>query len=233
MDIYTGKDTLFYNSQCLFVEYNDVLRFPTFFIIYALLENKEEFSNILDLDSFGVSSVENLVEWYWMRKHRNVLDNVDRLIESDDIETMLMDLTKNILNMNEIYTSNDTQLPFYTTLKIMNTQSNMVKRILVYTEEQNSCIEKEINNEFDGKVGYVYGDFVDVLSTVPVDSTYVFSDIEKINALKDNGKLDYSSILLADGLRYNYKIKNRKEFKVDIDTLLKSHTFKINFFENL
>ena len=44
-------------------------------------------------------------------------------------------------------------------------------------------------------------------------------------------RLDYSSIIMCDGYRYNNKDKNT--LKVDIDELRTKSTFKIDFIDNL
>ena len=68
-------------------------------------------------------------------------------------------------------------------------------------------------------------------SKYELNSTFVFSDIEKVNKLHELNRLDYSSIIVCDGYRYNNKDKNT--LKIDIDELRTKAIFKIDFIDNL
>ena len=72
------------------------------------------------------------------------------------------------------------------------------------------------------------------MSDIPSNSTFVFSDVFKINALKDAGKLNGASILLADGYRYNYHSKPavEEDLLVDIADLRQKYVFELNSFDN-
>ena len=84
---------------------------------------------------------------------------------------------------------------------------------------------------YNGNATYTSGKFEDVISRIPRDSTFVFSDIEKVNKLHELNRLDYSSIIVCDGYRYNNKDKNT--LKIDIDELRTKAIFKIDFIDNL
>ena len=86
---------------------------------------------------------------------------------------------------------------------------------------------------YDGKAKYVYGDLVKVLkeNEITSNSTFVFSDITKINSLKEAGILNLSSVIIADRYGYNYGGEN--EVVIDLEKYLSEDTFKLDFFDNL
>ena len=64
--VYTCKDTLFYNSQCLFIEYHDVLKSP-WLILLNVVKNNEDLNRVFDM-----SEIKNLDGQYdWIASWRN------------------------------------------------------------------------------------------------------------------------------------------------------------------
>ena len=71
MIYHSSTDTLFYNSQCLFIEFHDVIEMPWFILTY-ILKNNKKLNEIFRIDNISSYSVQNMVEWYVYRKHRNI-----------------------------------------------------------------------------------------------------------------------------------------------------------------
>ena len=93
MDVFVGQKDVFYNSECLFVEYNDVLAFP-WYIWLMQMRNDETMNKIFNMDDLKTYNMEDLMEWYMYRKHRNVLKNIplrnpEKHIEGEELDRFL------------------------------------------------------------------------------------------------------------------------------------------------
>ena len=108
--------------------------------------------------------------------------------------------------------------------------SNATKNVYIYTERKIDNINDDIKRNFNSRVKYVYGDFETVLkeNNITRNSSFVFSDINKIEKLNNAGLLPYSSILLGEYQGYNYDENGAP--KVDIDKLADNNIFKMYFF---
>ena len=88
--VYRGNDTLFYNSQCLFIEYHDVIAMP-WLTMLAFTKNAEVFNNLFNIDEISDYDIQSLFEWYVYRKHQNVFksigvrEDVDEISDDDEI----------------------------------------------------------------------------------------------------------------------------------------------------
>jgi hypothetical protein len=91
---------------------------------------------------------------------------------------------------------------------------------------------KKYFSKAGSKVKYMDGKFEDMVRFIPTDSTYVFSDIEKVNTLIAANKLNLSCVLIANGLRYNYTEEDSTKLKVDLKELTEKYVFKYSFFDN-
>ena len=233
--VYRGPDTFFYNSQCLFVEYHDVLAMP-WFTMLLFTKNTDAFKRIFKIDEIEDYDIAGLLEWYLYRKHRNVFKNIgavnpDVEIPDEAFNELLrkaMAISDNLYNIN-------TSLKFLSVLRLLLTDSSMIKQVIIYSENNEPMIETSLNkyfSKFGTKVRYVNGKFADVLSSIPNDSTYVFSDIQKVNDLIKANKLNLSSLLIVGGLRYNYMEDDQTRMKVDLEELSNNYVFKYDFIDN-
>lgn len=239
---HSSTDTLFYNSQCLFIEFHDVIETPWFILLY-LLKNNKKLMEVFKINDISSYSLEDILEWYIYRKHRNIFKSLglqnDVYDNIGDVSDEWYDkfLNNCISNLKEIYMV-DTKLIFYKSLNILlNDSPGMVKKIIIYSEYNEPGIKYFLDDmvkssQYSSKLEYVYGDFETIIKNIPNDSTYVISDIEKINKIKKANKLYMSSILIVNGLRYNYEIHNKNKLKVDIPEISKDTVFKCSFFDN-
>lgn len=242
MIYHSSTDTLFYNSQCLFIEFHDVVEMP-WFILANLIKNDRTFSEVFKTDIIQDYSKKDMFEWYIYRKHRNIFKSME--LQDEALKNMgnvtdewYNQFLKNCITSTNYFYGVDTTLVFYKSLNIlMSDTPGMVKRIIFYTEFKEPGIEFFIENMLTfgndkSKIEYLYGDFKTIVKELPDDSTYVFSDIEKVNFLKELNKLNMVSILLVNGLRYNYDLNDRNKLKVDLKELSKDNLFKCSFFNN-
>lgn len=232
--IYRGNDTLFYNSQCLFVEYHDIISIP-WFTMLAFVKNTTAFGDIFKMDEISDYDLKGLLEWYIYRKHRNIFKSIGVLdsIENFPEEGYDIMLDKAMSISDDIYRI-PVNLKFLSVLRLLLSDANMIKQVIIYSEKNEPMIENTLKQYFskNNKVKYMCGKFEDMIKFIPTDSTYVFSDIEKINILKKENKLNLSCILIANGLRYNYMENDSKKLKIDLDELDKKYIFKYSFFDN-
>ena len=233
--VYRGTDTFFYNSQCLFIEYHDVISMP-WFTMLLFTKNTAAFKKIFKIDDIEYYDVAGLLEWYIYRKHRNVFKSIGVVDENAELPDVAYEsLLEKAMNITEDFYNVNTGLRFLSTLRLLLTESNMVKQVIVYSENNEPTIEQSLDRYFSKlgtRVKYMSGNFPDIVKMIPQDSTYVFSDIEKVNTLVELNKLNLSTVLIVNGLRYNYLENDRTKLKVDIDALSKDYFFKYSFFDN-
>ena len=166
-----------------------------------------------------------LLEWYKYRNSRNIFNefNMSQEINTDDFLKAMM-----TSDNSDYFHSLDFELIFNNALKILM-ESRLVKKILIYSEYEESGIRDYISKRFSSEmIGYTFGDLNQCLKSVPIDSTYVFSDICKVNNLIDTNHLNYSSIIIANNYKYNYD--DDKKLKVDLDKLSEDYVFKYGYF---
>lgn len=239
--VITTYNNVFLNSSSLVVEYNDVLKCP-FFILFTSLVKNEEFRNIFDMSEFDNMNNEDLYVYYITRKNINILKNLNIKKEAFEnifksniellykwIETFMY----NEIEQFSAFTDYELELNFVKVLRnLINTK--MVKDIYIFSDIKSSNIGNDIKHLYGESVKYVYGDLKDIINenNISNDSTFVFSDINKIIELKNTNKLNLSTVLIADKFGYNYKEDNETPI-VDIDELSKNNIFKFSFFNNI
>lgn len=226
--IYVTNDTIFYNSQCLFVEYNDVIKMPLF-VLLLILKDNDSMKEIFDISELTSLSLSELYEWYINRRNINFLKDLPLRIPKESLPDSFFDDTINgLLNLSDGLYGKDSELSFANVLRSVIAKEKLVKKIIVYDKNDNNYIRNDLIDMCGEKVQFLYGDFRDIAETIPQDSTYVFSDINKINILADMNKLNFSSVIIAAGYRYN-KI-DANNYKVNFDMLDTKFTFKHSFF---
>lgn len=233
--VYRGLDTFFYNSQCLFIEYHDVLSMP-WFTMLLFTKDTNVFKQVFKIEDIEDYDVAGLLEWYIYRKHRNVFKSIGTIDSIDDLSDESYDaLLMKAMSISDNFYSINTRLKFLSALRLLLTDASMIKNVIIYSEQKESMIETSLNkyfSKFGTKVKYINGKFSDILDIIPNDSTYVFSDIEKVNDLVNSDKINLSSILLVNGLRYNYMDDDITKMKVNLDELSEKYIFKYSFFDN-
>lgn len=227
---------IFNNTKCLFCEFNDII-VPTWLcIINHILKTKPvSLLRILDVSEIIDYSEEDLIKWYAFRKHRNALLDLKREDISDDAVNAI---TNELFNEHfAYYNTFDSPVLMnygYTLKRTIRAASNIIDKFVVYVEQCNSEVDKFLTSIYGSKLSIRSGDLVGALSDISSDSTFVFSDVRKINALKEADKLRKSSIIIADGYGYNYKSYNGSidDFVIDVNSLINEYDFTVSFFDN-
>lgn len=215
---------LFYNSEYLFIEYNDIIKAPSIRLL-QLCKLNPMLRDIMDFSIIDLLNYEGLCEWYKYRKNRNpfkelMYNNIN--ISDDELDEILYCE----LNTDYRFFDYSDELVFTKALNIIIRQK-LVKNILIYSEKECANIKTDINNLFGTHVFYKYGEFKNIIETIPNDTTFILSDINKVNIIKDNNKLNFSTIIIPNDYRYN-KL-NMNDFKIDFVELNKDYVFKYGF----
>lgn len=230
------ENTLFKNSQCLFVEYSDILKTP-FFLLLRAIQSSSVCKKIFDLSAIEHLDFGRLYLWYLSRKHFNPYREFPVIGEVENFDDNFFDyIIKAHLESSELFYSENTELLFSSILKdtLQENDSNLIKRVIVYDEFGGKFFEEDVAKLYPSsriRVECRTGDFLSAIQNLPQDSTYVLSDIHRILDLKQMGKLDYSSILIPYDYQYNYN-PSGKSYTIDLEELQKTNTFKINLFRN-
>ena len=140
--IFISSDTLFQNSKCLFVEYDDIIKSPQF-ILLQFIKEIDAIKNIFDLSEIEGKELEEMYEWYLLRQYKNIFLNfpVDKdtyasaFHNDNEIYYQFCDeLLKTQLNKIPECFSADAILNFSGTLQKLTWDGLLVKKVIVYCE---------------------------------------------------------------------------------------------------
>lgn len=222
------QDRLFMNSECMLVEYYDILKCP-WYVLLTVLGQNEKVRPILDIDKISFLDSNSQFEWYCNRKNRNFLLDI-ALAPTDKVD---YDQILDILMNNKIFYDIDSSLNAKDAIDIALRQKQ-VKELIIYSEKNDPLIKEDINRIFSKykNVKFRCGDFDTVAKTLPRDTSYMLSDFNKVVTLSECDKLNYSSIILPFDFGYNYITDDdgKKVPIIDFEYLGKDHLFKLNYF---
>ncbi len=220
---FRASGTIFQNSECVFVEYNDCIQIPWFTFLTFFVKN-ETMQEYFDIEYMKHLSIPALMDYYMNREHINPL--IDLIKDESKVDvSKLDDFLYDQIESNEIFfsQSSGTQI-----IPIVNNllKTELVKRVVVYYPHDCEFVRKDIEDKFLGKAEFKFGNIEDVLREVPQDTTYIFSDATNVLLLEELGKLDFSAFLLPNNYKYNFVDDNREEFVVNMKYLEEKYTFK-------
>lgn len=244
--VFVSSDDVFQNTDCLFIEYDDVLKSPMFSLL-GLIKDRDSVRQVFDVEELNDLNTNELYEWYIERESKNmfkyldVRDDAMKEIFNDDLNTfyrwcdafyeeMYKSLpTESIQKIN--WLNFDT--PLRNLIKTKTDKTGLVKKIYVWHPFYSENIEKDLEERYHGAVTFVYGDLINVLieNEIKSDSTFVFSELLNVLNLAKAGLLNYSSILIADEYFYNYD--GEMEPIINFEEIFKDYIFKIDFFDNI
>ena len=224
---FRAPNEIFQNSQCLFIEYTDIIRSPYFIFLMLMNQNPNNFSKNFNLDIFNGYGIEELSEWYIHRKHQNPLvelinPELREKIRTKDLDEFMNQQIKDHADLVKL----SPLLNFGNA--ILSIPENIVKSTIIWYPFENTTIEDDIEETFGDNVKFVTGNLSDALDLVPKDATYVFSDVTNIDLLYEKKKLYLSSVIIAQEYGYNYQDSER--LKIDTDEYQKDVMFKIDLF---
>ena len=216
--------TIFFNADYIVIEYIDMIKSPYIILLNAIRQQNKKIREILKIEEVEYLSDTGLYEWYRNRKHQNFLIDLNRY--PDEIsEESLDELLESQINLKSFFYEEAAPLIILDMLDSLN-RIKLSSNIIIYHPHDNDYAKKDLEN-ITGKSYNFMNDFNEVIKLAGYNSTYFLSDINKINIMKDNGVLKFSSITLPVEYRYNKKDMN--EFNMDFDELFKKHPFKLSY----
>ena len=196
----------FTNTEGILITYDDIVRARDLNLLMVLKDN-EECKKIFEMRDVSNLSYPDLLEWYSNRKYKDLMSNFNiynSSLSNDDFLIATKEIT--IKEYDEIPLLPLSKLEFFNSLKMITTyEKSLTGSLFVYTEVYSKIVETDLNENFGDRVNYVYGDLKDVIHDTKLNSnsSYVFSNINYIETLKEMDILKYSSILLASSYAYN------------------------------
>lgn len=222
-----ATNKMFRNTECVFVEYHDCIHLTGFIVLRALQESCKDVFGI-NLDQISILDLKSLLLWYIQREHKNFL--VDLWDKDKPVPYEMLDKYLSVqYQANEIH-----QIPFSSVVVdlIQHTlELELVKNIVVYAEDICDGISENVTKTFGDSAKIVSGDLASALSDIPMDTTYIFSDFEKVITLADTGHLDGAAVLLPSNYRYNYLIAEDGTLQpiINLVHLSDIHRFSLGF----
>jgi len=239
VNIVKTNDGAFINSKAIFVEYNDVIKCP-FFVMLNQMKADSNFNTLFDLDGIKNMNIVELNYWYNNRKHQNIFrcfELRDKVFDNyfngsiAEYDEFIEDLPENELKTFPDFISYPSYLNFAEILKTA-IETKAVSTVYIYNEFYNEVLEQDIKESYPS-AKFVYGNLKEVLNNKDIskDTTYVFSDIEKIKCLEETKRLTNVSVLLAEKFGYNYNRDNK--YKVDVNEIYSDYLFRMDGFDNI
>ena len=161
--VFRTVNSLFYNSQCLFVEFHDVIAMPWLTMLKINLDS-EAINKIFKVDGFSDYSTNALLEWYIYRKKRNIYEEIgvrETINPPEDFYDEFLKLCMTGCDYSiDVYKVN-TNLKFAEICDELNHKKSFVKKIVFYSEYEEPGIaqshpavvreRKAQQKEHDGK----------------------------------------------------------------------------------
>ena len=220
---------VFLNSKGIFIEYADIIKSPYFMIIVVLSALGKELPSPFEISPILSKELDELTEWYYMRKNQNPL--LDLIEEEASANIKIKDINQYINNQitEEIVKASNELNMVNVINRLYGLHNELAGIVYVWYPYENAAIDDDIRKTLNSveHINILHGDIVEALKKVPNDSTFIFSDVSNINALEYAGKLDFSSILIPVDYQYNFV---DGEWLIDFEKLAKDHVFKLNKF---
>ena len=224
------NDGMFLNAKCVLVEYTDIIRAPYLMIAEMIREDPTWIGPPIVPNKILAMNTDEFVNWYLLRRNANML--ID-LIPKDKLSTVNFEQLNLLLDrlVDDMVVEMSPILVFQKVIDTLLFMDGMiVGDVLFYYPYDNPYVKKDIENLFDNKKAkFVSGSLTDIITGMPIDSTYVFSNMANINILLKTNHLDYSSIIMADDYGYN-RLPDNSNYIIDLMKLNEKHPFKFNTF---
>lgn len=214
----------FYGGSSLFIEFHDIIKPVYLMAIIKLIMSDKKYRFGLPVEMIENFSLISIIEWYLNRSHINPLKLLDpaRKATDEDLNSLLHKIL-------------DSDPKLYLTAPLLNAEKliSIIRLqklgipILVYSEQFEPNIEPCLSTW--SNTSYIYGPFEQVITKVPNNSSFIFSNIEYAKRLIDSVKFDtLGSIMIASDYYYNFK--NKGIYKYDfIDEMVKHQAFLLKF----
>lgn len=216
-------------DEIILIEYEDVIKCPSAGILELIKRQYEDdLKGLIDLDKINNMDFKNIQRFCIERPCKNILDyiklqnfNTDKIYKAlyDAFDTIYMELPTMVMG-NAVY--------------VLSPQK-FTKKIYIFSEEYDEKIEYDIKEKYytEKNVFYVAGKFDDILDTIEQPTSFILSDIDKVETIINKKKQKFTEILIAQ-YGYNYEvIDGILQIKGEYDTKMADGLFKIASFTPL
>lgn len=218
---------IFTNSETMIIEYLDIIKSPA---ILMILVNKDMdgFNMIFDGSIFEDMDYAQIYIWYMNREYKNPLKCIPNKLNLTDVE--LDELYYSMLRDID-YCSSSPELNGLSIIKKI-IDDKLCKKYVIYVPYMIEHIISDIGKIFAGVDYDVVVEDLDLIKEYSTDSTYILSDMGKIDKLYDMGRLSLSAILLPSNYKYNLIENSATDSLGKYSNHDENHTvFKYSFFE--
>lgn len=213
----------------LLITYKDMIKLTYPVLLYDLVrEYYDELKDLLELDKIKDFDIYNLERISVERLDINPLKYIKKPECSDETCDLLLKA------FNEEMTHMYTHSRFSEFGSKLNTilPQERIKEIYIYVEEPAEQVIIDCNvyfKEFEHKIKYLTGDFINAVMCVPNRPTcYVLNDINYVHQLIEHKLIGYTEILIGE-LGCNYELDEDLGLKLKglDENIIKDNVFKI------
>lgn len=223
-------DTNFFatRDQYVLICYTDIIKMTYPVMLKKLVDDYyDDLIQYFELDKIKDYDIYNLERLCVERTYKNPL----RYLKRDECSEETCDVLLNAFEeeMIEMYTKSKFS-EFGGKLYNVLLQP-FIKEVYIYTEKPTEQILYDCKvhfNEFDDKIKYIGGDFIEMVKSLPHKPTsYILNDVNYIQDLIDNDLIEYTEIMIGE-LGYNFELDENYELQVKnkYDTLMEEKVFK-------
>lgn len=218
-------------DQYVFICYKDIIKLNYAVMMKILIEDYEDdLKDFFFIDKIKNYDIYNLERFCIERPYKNPL----MYIKKDNCTEETCDLLLKTFEkeMIEMYTKAKFT-EFGAKLYNLFLQPN-IKEVYIYVEEPINQIPydcKTYFKEYENKMKFVSGDFIEVIKLLPIKPTmYILNDVDYIQQLIDNDFIGYTEILVGE-LGYNFEIKQNGDLQLkgNYEEKMQKHIFKLGY----
>ena len=227
---FRSSNSVFLNSDVLFIEYHDVLKAP-WLLTLAIIDDIDEIKNLYNTELMNLINESSRGKWYTERKYRSILKSIGAKSEELTDDDHWGYLNAVMQAIPDVY-GEQSELTMMNVLRRLPPDKNheFIKKIYIYTDVYEEAVENDLFMSNLPNHEYIYGkshhlkSFKDVLDEYKINTnvTYILSDIDKLIVLNETNRLRFSSVILADNFSYN---KNEDgTFRLPIEELIEKNS---------
>ena len=215
-------------DQYIFICYNDILKLTYPVMLKELIDNYyDDLIEYFDLDKIKDYDIYNLDRLCVERLDVNPLKYLKKENCSDETcETLLRAFEEEMIDM---YTKSNLTLFGAKLINVL--LQPFVKEVYIYAERPLEQIIYDCKvhfSEFESKIKYVGGDFIEMVNSLPHKPTsYIINNVDYIQRLIDNNLIEYTEVLIGE-LGYNFELNKNYDLQVknQYDELQEEKIFK-------
>ena len=218
-------------DQYIFICYKDIIKMNYAVMMKTLINDyADDLKDYFFIDKIKDYDIYNLERFCIERPYKNPLMYIKKDICTEETcDLLLKTFEKDLI---EMYTKSKFT-EFGAKLLNLLLQPN-IKNVYIYVEEPINQIPYDCKiyfKEYENKLKFVGGDFIEVIKMLPYKPTmYILNDVDYIQLLIDNNLIQYTEILVGE-LGYNFEIneKGNLQLKGNYEEKMEQYIFKLGY----